>query len=227
FAPAVRASRAQTRGPVQGRWSLVAPLFQPAADPVARRRTLAELLLERYGILTRELVLAEGVQGGFAALYDSLAQLETLGVCRRGYFLEGLRGAPVALPGAVERLRAQRSREQAPPLVLAASDPAQPFGAALPWPAPAKAPDGASGEAVKGEGRRPARVAGAHVVLVGADVACYVEAGGRGMQTFVSGERLRIALSALADSVRAGQIRKLELERIDSEPVFGGPVEQL
>ena len=218
FAPAVRASRAQTRAPVQGRWSLAAPLFQPASDPVARRRTLAELLLERYGILTRELVLAEGIQGGFAALYDSLAQLETLGICRRGYFIEGLGGAQFALPGAVERLRAQRDLDSAAPLVLAASDPAQPFGAALPWPT-------AKGSA--GEGRRAARVAGAHVVLVGAEVACYVEAGGRGVQTFVSGEPLRIALSALADAVRAGQIRKLELERVDGEPVLGSASEPL
>jgi ATP-dependent Lhr-like helicase len=226
FAPAVRASRAQTRAPVQGRWSLVAPLFAPAADPVARRRTLAELLLERYGILTRELVLAEGVAGGFAALYDSLAQLETLGICRRGYFIEGLGGAQFALPGAVERLRAQRDLDRAPALVLAASDPAQPFGAALPWPQAGGAAReaGAQGRA---EGRRPARVAGAHVVLVGAEVACYVEAGGRGLQTFVSGEPLRIALSALADAVRGGRIRKLELERIDGEPVLGGPAEAL
>ncbi|MEA2297477.1 MAG: ATP-dependent helicase Lhr and Lhr-like helicase, partial [Solirubrobacteraceae bacterium] len=89
FAPAARSASA---GQVQGRWSLTAGLFLPAPDPVARRRTVAELLLERYGILTRELVLAEGVTGGFAALYDSLAQLETLGLCRRGYFIEGLGG---------------------------------------------------------------------------------------------------------------------------------------
>jgi ATP-dependent helicase Lhr and Lhr-like helicase len=229
FAPAIRSSRAQTRAPVQGRWSLVAPLFEPVSDPVARRRTLAELLLERYGIVTRELVLAEGIQGGFAALYDSLAQLETLGVCRRGYFIEGLGGAQFALPGAVERLRGQRNLEQAPPLVLAACDPAQPFGAALAWPSaghggPNRGSDAGS---ARPEGRRPARVAGAHVVLVGADVACYVEASGRGLQTYVGGEPLRVALRALADAVRAGQIRKLELERVDGQPVLGGPVEPL
>jgi ATP-dependent helicase Lhr and Lhr-like helicase len=226
FAPSMRASRAQTRGPVQGRWSLTATLFEPLADPLTRRRTLAELLLERYGIVTRELVLAEGIQGGFAALYDSLAQLETLGVCRRGYFIEGLGGAQFALPGAVERLRAQRDLDHAPPIVLAASDPAQPFGAALAWPpmrGAATRPDGQAG----GEGRRAARVAGAHVVLVGADVACYAEAGGRGLQTFVTGDPLRVALSALADAVRAGQIRKLELERVDGEPVLGSPIEPL
>ncbi|MGD0199066.1 MAG: DEAD/DEAH box helicase [Solirubrobacteraceae bacterium] len=215
FAPAHRAARAQTRGPLQGRWSLAGGLFEAGNDPLARRRTLAELLLERHGILTRELVLAEGVPGGFAALYDSLTQLETLGIARRGYFIEGLGGAQFALPGAVERLRAQRELDAAPPLVLAACDPAQPYGAALPWP----------GE--PGERRRAQRVAGAFVVLVAAELACYVEAGGRGIQSFVDGERLRCALTALAQAVRAGQIRKLEPERIDGTPVLGGEHEQL
>ncbi len=159
-------------------------------------------------------MLAEGVSGGFAALYDSLSQLETLGICRRGYFIEGLGGAQFALPGAVERLRAQREFDGAAALVLAAADPAQPFGAALPWPK-------------ESDGRRPSRVAGAHVVLVGAELACYVEAGGRGVLTFVGGDALRIALAALADAVRGGRIRKLELERMDGEPVLGSPSEGL
>ena len=92
-----------------------------------------ELLLERYGIVTREQVRAEGIPGGFSAVYPELSQLETLGIARRGYFVEGLGGAQFALPGAVERLRGAASEEQ-PPLVLAAVDPAQPYGAALPWP---------------------------------------------------------------------------------------------
>jgi ATP-dependent helicase Lhr and Lhr-like helicase len=217
FAPALRASRGYTRAPVQGRWSLAAGLFEPAPDAVTRRRTIAELLLERHGILTRELVLAEGIAGGFAALYDSLAALETIGVCRRGYFIEGLGGAQFALPGAVERLRAHREVADAAPLVLAAADPAQPYGAALPWPAPA--------DGVAAEGRRPARVGGAFVVLVGAEPACYVEASGKGLQTFASGERLRTALVALADAVRGGRVRRLELERVDGEPVIGSAVE--
>jgi ATP-dependent Lhr-like helicase len=218
FAPALRAARASTRAPVQGRWSLTAPLFE-GADPVTRRRTLAELLLERYGIVTRELVLAEGVAGGFAALYDSFSQLETLGACRRGYFIEGLGGAQFALPGAVERLRAQRLDEAQAPLVLAATDPAQPYGAALPWP---KRDDD--------ERRRPARAAGAHIVLIGAELALYVETGGRGIVSFVGAdepERLRTALAALADAVRAGRIRKLDLERVDGEAVVGSRLEPL
>ena len=127
---------------VSGRWSLVAPLLNsahPPVDPSARRRALAELLLERYGIVTREQVLAEGIPGGFSSIYPELSQLETLGIARRGYFLEGLGGAQFALPGAVERLRsrvgaAAGGSDADAPLVLAAVDPAQPYGAALPWP---------------------------------------------------------------------------------------------
>src|SRR5205823_5201640 len=108
---------------VQGRWSLTASLLPEGVDPAARRRALAELLLERYGILTREQVLAEGLPGGFSAIYSELTQLETLGTARRGYFVEGLGGAQFALPGAVERLRSQTS-EADRPRVLAAGDPA-------------------------------------------------------------------------------------------------------
>ncbi len=169
---------------------------------------LAELLLERYGILTREQVLAEGVPGGFSILYDALCDLETLGVCRRGYFVEGLGGAQFALPGAVERLRAQRAPddpsggEESPPIVLAATDPAQPYGAALKWPARASEDEpGASA-------RRPQRVAGAYVVLAGAEPVLYVERGGRGLQMLAGDDpRIEAALDALARFVTEGPTR--------------------
>ena len=121
---------------VQGRWSLTAPLFAGAPAHGPRMRALAELLLERYGIVTRETVLAEGIPGGFAALYGELVNLETLGTARRGYFVEGLGGAQFALPAAIERLRTMRADEPAGALVLAATDPANPFGATLPLAAP-------------------------------------------------------------------------------------------
>ncbi len=223
FGPAVRGSRASAHAQVQGRWSLTATLFGPqGADlsaPVSaeRRRTTAELLLERYGIVTREQVLAEGVRGGFSMLYDSLANLETLGVCRRGYFVEGLGGAQFALPAAVERLRAQRSDERSGALVLAASDPAQVYGAALPWP-----------RREDPEARRPARVPGAHVVLVDSEPALYVERRGRGLLTLTDvDERLREGLGALAEAVRCRRLGRLDLERVDGEAVVGSPLESL
>ncbi len=203
---------------VQGRWALTDTIFRREPEVGQRRRTLAELLLERYGIVTREQVLAEGIPGGFSILYDALSQLETLGVCRRGYFVEGLGGAQFALPGAVERLRAQRDVEESAPLVLAATDPAQPYGAALPWPRRDEA--GA---------RKPARVRGAYVVLAGAEPVLYVEKGGRGIATLVDygDPRLVASFEALAQFVTGGRGRKLSLERVDGEPVVGSPLESL
>jgi ATP-dependent helicase Lhr and Lhr-like helicase len=218
------ARRGGAQPTVQGRWALTGTIFRSEPEVGQRRRTQAELLLERYGIVTREQVLAEGIAGGFSILYDALSQLETLGVCRRGYFVEGLGGAQFALPGAVERLRAQRSVEEAPPLVLAATDPAQPYGAALPWPRRGDPATGAPGTA-----RRPARVRGAYVVLAGAEPVLYVEKGGRGIATLVEpgDARLYPAFEALAAFVTAGRGRRLSLERVDGEPVVGSPHEPL
>src|SRR5262249_45914553 len=152
--------------------------------------------------------LAEGVPGGFSILYDALGQLETLGVCRRGYFIEGLGGAQFALPGAVERLRSQRADEEAPPIGLAAAGPAPPHGAALPWPKRDE------------EARRPQRAAGAYVVLAGAEPVLYVERGGKGIAVLVDADdpRVRPCFEALAAFVTGGRGRRLSLEKVDGEP---------
>jgi len=190
----------------QGRWSLAAGLF---AGGEPDRRALAELLLERQGIVTRDSVRGEGIAGGYSAVYSELRALETLGTCRRGYFVEGLGGAQFALGGAVERLRELRPREgeKAEPLVLAAADPAQPYGAALPWP--------------KRAGARAARVAGAHVVLLGGEPALFVERGGRSLVPLrePDEEWLREALAALVAHVKHGGAKRLAVERFDSEAV--------
>jgi ATP-dependent Lhr-like helicase len=189
----------------QGRWSLAAGLFPGSPD----RRALAELLLERQGIVTRDGVRGEGIAGGYGAVYSELRALETLGTCRRGYFVEGLGGAQFALGGAVERLRELRPKEgdEAEPLVLAAADPAQPYGAMLPWP--------------KRAGARAARVAGAQVVLLGGEAALFVERGGRSLVPLrePEDEWLRIALAALVGYVRRGGAKRLAVERFDGEPV--------
>jgi ATP-dependent Lhr-like helicase len=207
---------------IQGRWSLTAPLFADAPAHGPRMRALAEVMLERYGIVTRETVLAEGVPGGFAALYGELVNLETLGTARRGYFVEGLGGAQFALGGAVERLRGLRSDEPAGALVLAATDPANPYGASLPWPR--RSGDGAA--------RRPARVPGAYVVTLDAEPVLYVERGGKGLvalrEPFDPGGQpsgwLVEALAALAGEVQRGRIGRIGVERFDDEPVVGSPV---
>jgi ATP-dependent Lhr-like helicase len=198
-------ARMQQTTATQGRWSLAAPLFEGVAD----RRALAELLLERHGIVTRDSVRAEGIPGGYGAVYGELKALETLGSARRGYFVEGLGGAQFALGGAVERLRELRPREgdEAEPLVLAAADPAQPYGAALPWP--------------KRSGARAARVAGAHVVLLGGEPALFVERGGRSLVPLrePDDDWLRPALDALVTFVKQGGAKRLAVERFDGEPV--------
>jgi len=198
---------------VQGRWSLTARLFAGAPAHGPRMRAISELLLERHGIVTREAVLAEGVPGGFAGLYSELTNLETLGTARRGYFVEGLGGAQFALPAAIERLRGLRSDEPAGPLVLAATDPANPYGATLPWP---KRDDDDSG-------RRPSRVPGAYVVTLDAEPVLYVERGGKGLLALRKPDEswLRPALEALAEEVRRGRVPRLGVERFDGEPVVG------
>lgn len=203
---------------VQGRWSLTADLFGGPVDQAARSRIQAELLLERYGILTREMVLAEGVPGGFSSIYPELGALEVLGSARRGYFIEGLGGQQFALPGAVERLRSLPGPGQGadpPPVVLAATDPAAPWGASLPWPRP--------------EGTRsPARTAGAWVLARGGRPLVYVERGGRGLTLLdphLDSTGLDAALSTLAAEASAGRIGPLRIERVDGEPVLGTPME--
>jgi ATP-dependent Lhr-like helicase len=203
-----RFSRARAHRPTatQGRWSLAAGLF---AGGEPDRRALAELLLERHGIVTRDAVRAEGIPGGYGAVYGELRALETLGSCRRGYFVEGLGGAQFASGGAVERLRELRPRDgdEQQPLVLAAADPAQPYGAVIPWP--------------KRAGARAARVAGAHVVLLGGEPALFVERGGRSLVPLrePDEEWLRPALAALVGFVKRGGAKRLAVERFDGEPV--------
>ncbi len=194
----------------QGRWSLVRRDLGLDGDTVpSDTQTLHKLagsLLERHGVLTREAVRGEGVPGGFAGIYPVLRALEEAGRIRRGYFVAGRGGAQFALPGAVDRLRSCRegpSEGQPPVVVLAATDPAQPYGLSLPWP--------------KVEATRPQRVAGAWVALVGGEAALYVERGGRGLQTLrpVDGTWEADALDAVAGFLLGGRrLAKLAVERV-------------
>ena len=224
---------------VAGRWSL---LPERDVDTTRRTHALAEALLDRHGVVTRGAVVAERTQGGFAAVYTVLKAFEEAGRVRRGYFVEGLGAAQFAAPGAVDRMRAlaqvrtpsdepawttpvpggwdasayavkqRQRRDDARAVVLAATDPANPYGAALPWPA-------------QDSGHRPGRKAGALVVLVDGRVVLYVERGGKTLLSFTDDETcVAPAADALALAVRDGALGKLTVEKADGEPALTSPL---
>jgi ATP-dependent Lhr-like helicase len=187
-----------------GRWSLVAPLLEPAPAPTEVAHARALQLLERYGVLTREAALGEGAEGGFAGVYPVLKALEERGQVRRGYFVAGLGAAQFAVAGAVDRLRGEKDGDDRPPIVLAATDPAQPFGAAIPWP--------------ESDGR-PARAAGALVVLAGREVLAYLERGAHKVLRFPAGREDDRWVAALGQLVDGGRFRSLEIRAVDGADV--------
>ncbi|MEU0078180.1 DEAD/DEAH box helicase [Micromonospora tulbaghiae] len=205
-----------------GRWSR---LPDRDLDPTRRAAALADLLLERHGVVTRGAVVAEQVTGGFAGVYPVLSAMEERGAARRGYFVEGLGAAQFAVPGAVDRIRALADDSQGrggPTVVLAATDPANPYGAALPWPE--RVVDSGDGAAAA-TGHRAGRKAGALVVLVGGDLVLYVERGGRTILSFTDDtDTLGAAGKALADAVHSGALGAISVERADGEAVNASPL---
>lgn len=214
-----------------GRWSL---LPGRETEPTARARALAAQLLDRHGVLTRGVAGVEGTGAWYTALYRVLAALEESGQVRRGYFVEHLGGSQFALPGAVDLLRqdaAELARDADPrttgpaAVVLAATDPANPYGAALAWPDPAGG-GGADGarpapEATAVGRHRPGRKAGAVVVLVAGALVLYLERGGRTLLSFTEDEAaLAAAARALAATARGGALGRLTLSRADGSAVL-------
>jgi ATP-dependent Lhr-like helicase len=201
-----------------GRWSA---LPQPELDPTIHARATAELLLDRYGVVTRGSVMAEQILGGFGLMYKVLARLEEAGRCRRGYFIEHLGAAQFAVPATVDRLRSysedtQLAKPEPVALALAATDPANPYGAALPWPA-------LHDEA--GTGHRPGRKAGALVVIVDGSLVLYVERGGKTLLAFSDDDAvLAAAGSALVSVVTRGAVDKLIMEKVNGHEILDTPV---
>ena len=217
-----------------GRWSLVSAYRDASLTPTERLAARVQQLLERHGVITRELVQHEGVDGGFAAVYGVLRAMEDAGRVRRGYFVAGRGAAQFALPGAVDRLRAMREPDpEAGPRVvtLAATDPANPYGAALSWPnnGAAGSEVGPSDAGALSGGRRPMRVAGALVILVDGALAAYVARDEHSVLTFVDAERDAArtrGLVAKALAAEAGPERRapLFIEEIDDGPVDESPM---
>ena len=198
---------------VAGRWSA---LPAPEPDSTVRAHYQAELLLGRHGVLTRGAVAAEAIPGGFATLYKVLSSFEDAGRCQRGYFVESLGGAQFAVASTVDQLRSytdgvdpQRPEYRA--VALAAADPANPYGAALPWPAPGS----------EGPPARPGRKAGALVVLVDGELAWFLERGGRSLLTFTNDPAAHhSAATALAELVASRRVASLLVERVDGVPAL-------
>ncbi len=214
-------AHAQTRAAdptVAGRWSA---LPTPEPDSTVRAHHQAELLLSRHGVLTRGAVTTEGLPGGFATLYKVLTAFEDAGRCQRGYFVESLGGAQFAVASTVDRLRSyldsvDPQRPQYRTVVLAAADPANPYGAALPWPSRA-----ADGDVPA----RPGRKAGALVVLVDGELAWFLERGGRSLLSFSDEPELNhAAAAALAELVGLGRVSSILVERINGVAVLGPEV---
>jgi ATP-dependent Lhr-like helicase len=197
-------SRRQVPPSAEGRWSLLRSRVTPVS-PTEWSTALAQQLLTRYGVVTREVAAAESIPGGFSAVYDVLRALDDAGRVRRGFFVGGVAATQFALPPALDLLRSLRQAPDQPEaVILAASDPANPYGTLLKWPArEADAPDRAAGEAPKGRG--PTRSVGARVVLVDGGCVGYVPRGGRQVQTWLpeaEPERSRAA-RALAETLAA------------------------
>ncbi|MET3720601.1 MULTISPECIES: ATP-dependent helicase [unclassified Arthrobacter] len=208
------AGGAATPAMAAGRWSAL-PL--PELDPTIHARATAELLLDRYGVVTRGSVMAEQILGGFGLMYKVLARLEEAGRCRRGYFIEHLGAAQFAVPATVDRLRSysedsQLAKPEPIALALAATDPANPYGGALSWPA-------LNVEA--GTGHRPGRKAGALVVLVNGALILYVERGGKTLLAFSEDEAiLSAAGTALVGVVTRGAVDKLIMEKVNGHGIL-------
>lgn len=210
-------SRRQGRIPgSEGRWSLLPVTGEEdseAAPTATERRTAtAAQLIERHGILTREMLAREEVAGGFAGLYPILKAMEEAGKVRRGYFVAGLGAAQFASPGADDRLRAARAdsetSEDSEPVILAATDPANPWGNALPWPETSTT-------------ARPQRTAGAQVIVINGQLIGYLSRTSEVLTTFLpDDEKPRAAaVTALAQALAkmAAPGRSLLLKKIDGK----------
>lgn len=212
-----RTSFTQTAPPdMVGRWAATP---QPDTDPTRRSLALGEAWLDRYGVVTKGAVVAENVIGGFALAYKVLSGFEDSGKALRGYLIEGLGAAQFSTPATIDRLRGQQDSDdvagwpsgarEPKVYVLAATDPANPYGAALPWP-------------VTG----PTRSAGAMVVLVDGLLAAHITRGGKKLTTFFETfpegieDPLPLVIDALSDAVAAGRMRPLNVETVNGEPAF-------
>ena len=234
--PVARGFRSRRVAPpsAEGRWSLVAQRIGTPVSPTEWSTSVAQQLLSRYGVLTREVAGAEGIFGGFSAVYDVLKALEDAGRVRRGYFVSAVGATQFALPAALELMRSLRELPDQPEVVvLSATDPANPFGTMLKWSTFAKATADkptfakASAEPASDAGRGATRTVGAQVILVNGHLAGYVSRGGRQVlvnvpddepQRTVIGRALAGQLAAMA------RIGGLIVDQVNGVPTADHPI---
>jgi ATP-dependent Lhr-like helicase len=212
--PAYR-SRRTTPPSAQGRWTLLPVRESSAASQTEWSHALALQLLNRYGVLTRESVAAENLPGGFSAVYDVLKALEESGRIRRGYFVAGLGATQFALPAAVDLLRSLRSSvqpEKPEMVLLAATDPANPYGSVLRWPAPATVEDGDEQSP-----RSLARSVGASVVLRNGEMVAYLRRNNPNLQVFLPAEEPERTNSARDLAHFLARTAQSEMRRHDAD----------
>jgi ATP-dependent Lhr-like helicase len=209
-------SRGRRRTPLEsasGRWVLVSSLFYGSPPDTERLMAWSNTLLERYGVVSREAVAAEGLAGGFTPLYQTYKVLEETGRVRRGYFVEGLSGAQFARAHTVDRLRLEPAEHDSPQaVVLSTPDPANPYGSLLPWPE---------------NNGRPRRVSGARVVLVDGHPVFFLEKSAKKLTTFPRAEdpsMLEAAMDGLRQVARQKRGRTLKIHHIDGEPARKSPL---
>jgi ATP-dependent Lhr-like helicase len=218
-------SRRSTPPAAQGRWSLVADRAMPGVSSTEWATATARQLLARHGLVTREAVAAEGIRGGFSTVYDVLKAMEDAGRIRRGLFVAGLGAMQFAMPAALDLLRSMRDEPETVQAVhLSATDPANPYGAMLRWPAPA--------DAAASEGRGPTRTVGASVILVNGRLAAYLGRGDRQVLVFLPEDEPARGWTARAVAERlfetatsgAGGRRGLLVSEIDGTPAAAHPL---
>jgi ATP-dependent Lhr-like helicase len=218
-------SRRSTPAAAQGRWSLVDERIGPRASATEWATATARQLLARHGVVTREVVAAEGIRGGFSSVSDVLKAMEESGRVRRGLFVAGLGAMQFAVPAALDALRATRDEpETAQAVTLAATDPANPYGAILRWPSPADGP--------AGDGRGPTRTVGATVVLVNGRLAAYLGRGDRQLSAWLPADEPTRSWTARAIAERlfelavtgAGGRKGLLISEIDGTPAPAHPL---
>ena len=211
-------SRRQVPASGEGRWSLVEQMFPSRVSATRQAHAVAQQMLDRYGVVTRESAAAESLPGGFSAIYPVFKGLEESGKIRRGFFVGGVAATQFALPGAVDLLRSMRDQPEDPEvLFLAATDPANPYGSLLKWPETTSS-------------RQLTRSVGASVILVDGQLACYLARGEKQIFVFLpddEADRARMANAvarALSELVEEGERRAMLIASVDGQDIDRHPI---